>query len=174
MLLSMEIKRPFSEADWLKTPEPVRLYVEQLEQTFFALVAKVEQLEKRIEQLEAGNKKNSQNSSKSPSSDSPYTKPQRKKPPEKTEKEGLKKGTKVIGRKFCHRRSKNRFFLKAAPVATIKLHLKKWKRIIPTSRLNCRKLRWMPSITCYADVRSVEKRLRPKCLQGVKPVMALA
>ena len=66
MLPAMEIKRPFSEADWLQTPKPVRQYVEQLEQTIFTLVAKVEQLEKRIEQLEAGSKKNSQNSSKPP------------------------------------------------------------------------------------------------------------
>lgn len=49
MLLSMEVKRPFSEADWLATPEPVRQYVEKLEQTVIALVEKVEQLEKRIE-----------------------------------------------------------------------------------------------------------------------------
>ena len=92
MLLSMEIKRPFSEADWLQTPEPVRQYVEQLEQTIIALVAKVEQLEKRIEQLEAGSKKNSQNSSKPPSSDSPYTKPQRKKAVKKNRKRGAQKG----------------------------------------------------------------------------------
>jgi transposase len=90
----MEIKRPFSEADWLKTPEPVRLYVEQLEQTVLTLVAKVEQLEKRIEQLEAGSKKNSQNSSKPPSSDSPYTKPQRKKAVGKNRKRGAQKGHK--------------------------------------------------------------------------------
>lgn len=92
MLLSMEIKRPFSEADWLQTPEPVRQYVEQLEQTVLALVAKVEQLEKRIEQLEAGSRKNSQNSSKPPSSDSPYTKPQRKKAFKKNRKRGAQKG----------------------------------------------------------------------------------
>ena len=94
MLPAMEIKRPFSEADWLQTPKPVRQYVEQLEQTVFTLVAKVEQLEKRIEQLEAGSKKNSQNSSKPPSSDSPYTKPQRKKAARKNGKRGAQKGHK--------------------------------------------------------------------------------
>jgi hypothetical protein len=46
------MERPFSESDWLATPEPVRRYVESLEQ-------RVEQLEprwrivKRIEQLRA-------------------------------------------------------------------------------------------------------------------------
>ena len=94
MLLSMEVKRPFSEADWLATPKPVRLYVEQLEQTVIALAAKVEQLEKRIEQLEAGSKKNSQNSSKPPSSDSPYEKPKRRKTKKKKRKKGAQKGHK--------------------------------------------------------------------------------
>jgi transposase len=90
----MEIKRPFSEADWLATPEPIRLYVEQLEQTVIAFVAKVEQLEKRIEQLESKSKKNSQNSSKPPSSDSPYEKPNRNKKSKKKRKKGAQKGHK--------------------------------------------------------------------------------
>jgi transposase len=90
----MEIKRPFSEADWLATPEPIRLYVEQLEQTIIAFVAKVEQLEKRIEQLESKSKKNSQNSSKPPSSDSPYEKPNRNKKSKKKRKKGAQKGHK--------------------------------------------------------------------------------
>ncbi len=94
MLLSMEVKRPFSEADWLATPKPVRLYVEHLEKTVISLVAKVEQLEKRIEKLESSNKKNSQNSSKPPSSDAPYEKPKRKKRPKKKRKRGAQKGHK--------------------------------------------------------------------------------
>ena len=94
MLLSMEVKRPFSEADWLATPEPVRQYVEQLEQTVIALVAKVEQLEKRIEKLESRSKKNSQNSSKPPSSDAPYNKPKRAKRSKKKRKKGAQKGHK--------------------------------------------------------------------------------
>lgn len=92
MLLNMEVKRPFSEADWHATPEPVRRYVEQLEQTVISLVARVEQVEQRIEQLESSSKKNSQNSSKPPSSDSPYEKPKRKKPPKKKRKRGAQKG----------------------------------------------------------------------------------
>ena len=47
----MPIERPFSESDWLATPEPVRRYVESLAQ--------------RIEQLESRLNQNSQNSSKS-------------------------------------------------------------------------------------------------------------
>ena len=90
----MEIKRPFSEADWLATPEPVRRYVEQLEQTVIARVAKGGQLEKRTEQLESKSKKNSQNSSKPPSSDSPYKKPKRKKKSKNKRKKGAQKGHK--------------------------------------------------------------------------------
>lgn len=48
----MEPKRPFSNLDWAATPKPVKQYIVHLEQTVFALVAKVEQLEKRIEELE--------------------------------------------------------------------------------------------------------------------------
>ena len=53
----MPIERPFSESDWLATPEPVRRYVESLAQ--------------RIEQLESRLNQNSQNSNKPPSSDPP-------------------------------------------------------------------------------------------------------
>ena len=59
----MPIERPFSESDWLATPEPVRRYVESLAQ--------------RIEQLESRLNQNSQNSSKPPSSDPPYQRPER-------------------------------------------------------------------------------------------------
>ena len=59
----MPIERPFSESDWLATPEPVRRYVESLAQ--------------RIEQLESRLNQNSQNSSKPPSSDPPYQRPRK-------------------------------------------------------------------------------------------------
>jgi transposase len=71
----MEPKRPFSRA---ATPAPVKQYIEYLEQTTLALVAKVEQLEKRTEKLEIQNRKNSQNSSKPPSSDGPFKNPGKK------------------------------------------------------------------------------------------------
>ena len=59
----MPMERPFSESDWLATPESVRRYVESLAQ--------------RIEQLESRLNQNSQNSSKPPSSDPPYQRPER-------------------------------------------------------------------------------------------------
>ena len=74
----MERKRPFSQIDWATTPQPVKQYIIYLEQTIDTLVARVEQLEKRIEQLEVRTKEDSQNSSKPPSSDNPFKKPQKK------------------------------------------------------------------------------------------------
>ncbi len=71
------MKRPFSEADWLATPEPVRRYVESLEQRIEQLENTVELLVKRIEQIESKLKQNSQNSNKPPSSDPPYQRPVR-------------------------------------------------------------------------------------------------
>ncbi len=54
----MEPKRPFSALDWAATPQPVKQYIEYLEQALATLVAKLEQHEKRIEQLEVRTKKN--------------------------------------------------------------------------------------------------------------------
>lgn len=73
----MAIKRPLSESDWLATPEPVRRYVEVLEQRVEQLEATVAQLIRRIEQLESRLNQNSQNSSKPPSSDPPFQRPER-------------------------------------------------------------------------------------------------
>jgi transposase len=71
----MPIERPFSESDWLATPEPVRRYVEHLEQRIERLETTVALLVKRIEELESRLNQNSQNSSKPPSSDPPYQRP---------------------------------------------------------------------------------------------------
>jgi len=49
----MPMERPFSESDWLATPEPVRRYVEALEQRIEKLEASHAQVHKRIEQLES-------------------------------------------------------------------------------------------------------------------------
>lgn len=73
----MSMKRPFSEADWQATPEPVRRYVESLEQRIEQLETTAELLLKRVEQLEGQLKQNSQNSNKPPSSDPPYQRPER-------------------------------------------------------------------------------------------------
>jgi transposase len=91
----MEIKRPFSNADWAATPEPVRAYIIQLEELIVQLYQKIEQLEKRTEELEARLNQNSQNSNKPPSSDAPFKKPERKKTKKKKKrKRGGQKGHK--------------------------------------------------------------------------------
>lgn len=100
----MEIKRPFSEADWLATPKPVRDYVEFLEQKVIELAGLVERLQanqiklaKRIDELESRLNQNSQNSSKPPSSDPPYRKPgkdEAAKPKMEKRKKGGQKGHK--------------------------------------------------------------------------------
>ena len=83
----MEAKRPFTIFDWAQTPEPVKLYIQYLEHTIGSLSGKVEQLEKRTENLEVQTRKNSQNSNKPPSSDSPF-----KKVKNKAKKSQRKKG----------------------------------------------------------------------------------
>ncbi|MBW2251714.1 MAG: hypothetical protein JRF60_14075 [Deltaproteobacteria bacterium] len=89
----MEAKQPFSDQDWQATPEPVRQYIRQLEQTIAMLVNTVKELEKRIEKLESKTNQNSQNSSKPPSSDSPFKKPKKKRKKSKRKK-GAQKGHK--------------------------------------------------------------------------------
>ncbi len=89
----MEIKRPFSNLDWLSTPEPVRAYIIHLEQVISQLQQRLEQIEKRTEKLEKRTKMNSQNSSKPPSSDSPFNK-QKKKTKKSKRKRGGQKGHK--------------------------------------------------------------------------------
>lgn len=90
----MDIKRPFSESDWLATPEPVRQYIEQLEQTVVELLAQVQLHDKRIRQLEERLNKDSHNSNKPPSSDSPYRQPRQKSKNKKRKKRGGQKGHK--------------------------------------------------------------------------------
>jgi transposase len=86
----MSIKRPFSEADWQATPEPVRRYVESLEQRIEQLENTVALLLKRVEQLESQLKQNSQNSNKPPSSDPPYQRPERESRKSKRRRGGQK------------------------------------------------------------------------------------
>lgn len=83
----MDIQRPFTELDWLTTPEAVRHYIAQLENAIKHQQQQLDRLEKRTENLEKRTKQNSQNSSKPPSSDSPYNKNKRK-----TKRSGRKKG----------------------------------------------------------------------------------
>lgn len=74
----MEAKRPFSQLDWLSTPEPVRTYIIHLEQVIGQMKQRLELIEKRTEKLEVHSKMNSQNSSKPPSSDGPFNKQKKK------------------------------------------------------------------------------------------------
>ena len=85
----MELKRPFSDEQWQATPKPVRDYIVSLENTVDELVDTVNKLEKRIDKLESQLNRNSQNSSKPPSSDPPFKK--RKKDQEKKSKQKKKK-----------------------------------------------------------------------------------
>ena len=66
---------PFSEQDWQQTPRPVQAFL-------VALVKRIEELERRLNQ-------DSSNSSRPPSSDSPFKKKARK---EKGRKSGARKG----------------------------------------------------------------------------------
>jgi transposase len=86
----MEIKRPFSEADWLNTPQPVRQYIEMLEKSIIHLTAALDELRGRTEKLEERVNRNSQNSSKPPSSDTPFKKPKRIKKKSKRKRGGQK------------------------------------------------------------------------------------
>jgi len=80
----MEAKRPFSQIDWLSTPEPVREYIIYLERLIGQMQQRLDAVEKRTEKLEARTRMNSQNSSKPPSSDSPFNKQKKKTKKSKT------------------------------------------------------------------------------------------
>jgi transposase len=78
---------PFSRTDWDNTPKPVQEFI-------VYLINKMSELEHRILQLESRLNQNSQNSSRPPSSDSPYDKtPSSKK--KKKRRGGAKKGHKA-------------------------------------------------------------------------------
>ena len=93
MLPFMEVKRPFSDEDWNNTPEPVKAYIIHLEQLIKQMLKRQDELEKRTENLEAQSKMNSQNSSKPPSSDSPFKRPKKEKK-QRNRKRGAQKGHK--------------------------------------------------------------------------------
>ena len=61
-LSAMEIKRPFSTAEWLQTPEAVRAYIEMLEQSILQLSQSLAEFKGRTEKLEQRVNRNSQNS----------------------------------------------------------------------------------------------------------------
>lgn len=97
----MDFKRPFSEADWLATPKPVRDYVEYLEskvsqltQTVNALLEHQKLLEKRLDELESRLNQNSRNSNRPPSSDLPFNKPKKESKPARKKAKRKKGGQK--------------------------------------------------------------------------------
>ena len=58
------VDRPFSDDEFQATPEPVRLYIVQLEGIVSKLLNETEDLKKRVAKLENRVNQNSQNSSK--------------------------------------------------------------------------------------------------------------
>jgi transposase len=75
MILTAErIKRNFTEFDWANTPDAVKKAYENLETLVVELVEQQQQLGQQLYKLESQLNKNSSNSSKPPSSDSPYKK----------------------------------------------------------------------------------------------------
>jgi len=86
----MEANRPFTQLEWFTTPEAVRAYIVHLEKTIYQMQQQLRQLEKRTEKLEVRTKMNSQNSSKPPSSDSPFDKKKKKSKKSKRKRGGQK------------------------------------------------------------------------------------
>jgi len=76
---TLHIQRNFTENDWAATPDSVKKEYEKLEKIVARLTEKNEQLEQYIYKIEIQLNKNSSNSSKPPSSDSPYKKDETKK-----------------------------------------------------------------------------------------------
>jgi transposase len=86
----MVLEIQFSQLDWQMTPEPVRQYVQLLEQLLFDMQKRVESNEDRIEKLESKINQNSHNSSKPPASDPPFEREKRKRKKSKRKKGGQK------------------------------------------------------------------------------------
>ena len=86
----MEPIRPFSDLEWQLTPESVREYIRQLERSMIDVQKRLSVVEKRTEKLEVRVGKNSKNSSKPPSSDSPFSRSGGRKKKSKRAKGGQK------------------------------------------------------------------------------------
>lgn len=84
-LLSKEGALAFSDVDWQQTPQVVRVYV-------LYLCAQIEELNRRMEQMEALLHSDSNNSNKPPSSDSPFQKKELASQERRSSRPGGKKG----------------------------------------------------------------------------------
>ena len=86
--------RNFSNHDWENTPDVIKKEFEQLEKMVLKLVDENEQLRERLYKLAVKANKDSSNSSKPPSSDSPYKKRSAKNDKKEKGKPGAKAGHK--------------------------------------------------------------------------------
>ena len=73
-IMGKNIIGDFTTEDWANTPESVKRAVFEVNDLYFELLKKNEQLEQNFIKVEGQLKKDSSNSSKPPSSDSPYRK----------------------------------------------------------------------------------------------------
>jgi transposase len=83
---------PFPEQDWHHTPRSVQNYVVELQNQLNDLKQQHDQLQQQVDTLQGRVDKTSQTSSKPPSSDSPFTKPQRSKRHTSSGKRGAREG----------------------------------------------------------------------------------
>ena len=68
-----ENKEPsYTKKDWDTVPESIKTYIKYIKNIVVALFKENKKLKERIDKLEGKANKNSSNSSKPPSSDSPY------------------------------------------------------------------------------------------------------
>jgi len=94
IVTNKKIKRNFSDHDWANTPDVVKKDFENLEKWVLKLLDEKQQLEQRLYKYEVKANKNSSNSNKPPSSDSPYKKRHAKTDKNKQGKPGAKVGHK--------------------------------------------------------------------------------
>ncbi len=87
-------ERNFTEADWAETPDAVQKAYLRLEQLVLELRQEKQRLEERVHKANTQAKKNSSNSDKPPSSDSPYIKRTKSPDKEPKGKPGAKAGHK--------------------------------------------------------------------------------
>jgi transposase len=76
---------PFDRSDWEKTPPAVQAYL-------WSVPQRLDQLQQQIDELQGRLDKTAHTSSKPPSSESPFTRPQRSKGPKASGKRGARQG----------------------------------------------------------------------------------
>jgi len=94
--MPLPVELPITEEDWNRTPPAVQAVVITLWQQVQALQAQVAALQAEVAQLREQVGRNSQNSSKSPSSDAPNVSPRPKRTPRDASRVGSR-GTRGMG-----------------------------------------------------------------------------